>query len=80
MVFACEGRLRLLLFPACGVPQLFGTVFLLLFERIGISSMLSVDSLSQLVPGLKDWADENPYLIAAWEALSGSRKTFFINL
>ena len=36
--------------------------------------MLSVDSLSQLLPGLKDWANENPYLIAAWEALSESQK------
>eukprot|EP00434_Breviolum_minutum_P010285 symbB.v1.2.009076.t1/scaffold555.1/size222420/21 len=39
---------------------------------IGISSMLSVDSLSQLVPGLKDWASEHTWLMAAWEALWGT--------
>ncbi|CAK9008037.1 unnamed protein product [Durusdinium trenchii] len=39
---------------------------------IGISSMLSVDSLSQLLPGLKEWSMEYTYLTAAWEALWGT--------
>lgn len=39
---------------------------------IGISSMLSVDSLSQMAPGLKDWATEHTWLMAAWEALWGT--------
>ncbi|CAJ1392281.1 unnamed protein product [Effrenium voratum] len=46
--------------------------FFFLPAVIGISSLLSVDSLSQLLPGLKDWAADHGYFTAAWEALLGT--------
>eukprot|EP00439_Symbiodinium_sp_Y106_P064137 s2688_g10.t1 len=39
---------------------------------IGISSLLSVDSLTHLVPKLEVWSREYQYITTAWEALLGT--------
>eukprot|EP00931_Biecheleriopsis_adriatica_P121216 TRINITY_DN96303_c0_g1_i1.p1 TRINITY_DN96303_c0_g1~~TRINITY_DN96303_c0_g1_i1.p1 ORF type:complete len:766 (+),score=167.00 TRINITY_DN96303_c0_g1_i1:113-2410(+) len=46
--------------------------FLFLPIVIGISSVLSVESLSELVPSLRTWAQEHEGFAAAWDGLLGT--------